>query len=126
MTSDSNYTNYQGLRLLLYPDQLGGCGYVLALQNMGSLDLWDVRLELEEVIGPGAFGLDDTYMRRKPHADRIEIPHVIAGANHRLRGGERATIAGANVEGARVYVTFSIRPDAERRYGQRVALDEEQ
>lgn len=124
MTLVSSYTNYQGLRLLLYPEQVGNCTYVLALQNLGPLELWEVRLELEEVIGSAAFGLDDTHMRRAPYEDRIEVPHIVAGSSHRLQGGPRATIAGPKVAGVRAYVTFAVQPGGEARYGQRVVLEE--
>ena len=124
MTSISNQANYQGLQLLLHPEQRGRDAYVLELRNLGSLDLWHVRLELEDVIGPGAFGLDDTHMRREPHADRIELPQVLSGAVHRLREGARWKVAGPKVAGVRAYVSFSVRSDGEARYGQRVVVEE--
>lgn len=124
VTSPSNFANYQGLRLLLHPAQAGSHAYVLALQNAGQLELWHVRLELEQVIGPGAFGFDDTHMQREAHADRIEVPHIAAGAIHHLRSAARSDIAGPKVAGVPVPVTFSVRPDGEARYGQRVVLEE--
>jgi hypothetical protein len=81
--------NYKGLHLSVYGEQPGADSYALVLENVGPLDLWNVRLELEDVIGPGAYGLDDTHMRREPHADRMELPQVLAGTTHRLRKGTR-------------------------------------
>jgi hypothetical protein len=120
----SNYANYEGLRLLLHPEQLGSTIYVLSLENVGPLELWNVQIDLENVFGPAAFGLDDTHMRRAPHADRVEVNHVAPGGVRCLRRGTRASIAGQKVGGVKSYVTFAVRSDGQARFGLRLVLEE--
>lgn len=124
MTVVPNYANYDGLRLQLRPQQPGPGTYELVIENVGTLDLWHLQLELGEVIGPGAYGLDDTHMGMAPHADRLQVPLLAAGKQQCLRQGERVKVAGRNVDGVRAYVTFSATPDGEARFGQRVTLQE--
>jgi hypothetical protein len=124
MTPVSNYANYQGLRLLLHPDQPGSTIYVLSLENNGPLELWNVQLDLENVSGPAAFGLDDTHMRRAPHADRVEVNHLAPGEVRCLRRGARESIAGQKVAGEKSYVTFAARSDGYARFGQRLVVEE--
>lgn len=120
----SEYANYDGIRLVLRPAGLGINDYVLEVTNSGTLDLWKVWLELESIIGPSAYGLDDTHMQRERHADRVEVSFLGAGETVLLRRGGRLNIAGPRVAGKTPYFTFSIDPNGETRFGQRVVLEE--
>lgn len=119
-----DYANYTGLRLWLKPKVQGSNLYVLELANVGDVDLWHLRVELEDVTGPGAFRLDDTHMRRDLHSERVELPTLRAGQREDLRRAPRSSIAGAKASDVRVYVSFSALEDGDARFGVRVPVQE--
>lgn len=55
-------TNYQGLRIFLRPGKVLDT-YDFTVENFGDAPLWNLRLDIYEIVGPSGFGFDDTFMK---------------------------------------------------------------
>jgi hypothetical protein len=54
------------LSLLARPTSNNSTTYEIVATNVSANDLYDVRVELSDLLNPGGLGLDDTYAKDKP------------------------------------------------------------
>ena len=114
-------TNYEGLRVVLRPGALPNT-YEFVVENNGDLVLWDVQLDVYALLGPGAFGLDDTHMPAAPdHQRTATIGSLAPGASVCIAQETWANRASFKVAAKRRLVsgTFSTSEGGGPRWGLR-------
>lgn len=114
-------TNYEGLRVVLRRGALQDT-YEFILENAGDAYLWNLRLKIDGILGPDAFGLDDTHMKPPP-ANQVtaEFECMAPGSSARIARQKWSVTPRYEIGSQRrlIYGTFSPSESREQFYGLR-------
>ncbi|MET3135815.1 hypothetical protein AAKU61_000153 [Undibacterium sp. GrIS 1.2] len=113
-------TNYQGLRIFLRPGEVLNT-YDFTVENLGDASLWNLRLDIYEIVGPSRFGLDDTHM--KPVLSKYktaEINYLPPGASTSIMQQKwSSTTRYIAPQPPQIYGTFTTKQDGGEFLGLR-------
>ncbi|MGZ5618904.1 MAG: hypothetical protein ACXWFW_16225 [Usitatibacter sp.] len=113
-------TNYTGVHLVISErDERGAYDFIFA--NNGDLVLWNVRIGTYDLLGPGAFGLDDTHMVESMKSEPVvDIGHLDRGESIIVRRKKWGTLEQyRGPASGTFYATYSPEAGSEVRYGFR-------
>lgn len=116
-------SNYEGIQIIVRP-VLDGTTYEFIVTNHGDLTLWNLLFSTYEILSPGAFGLDDTYMPDSlTNEEPAQIPCLPSGGSvsfFRTKWGTMDRYSGLNT--GTTLIKFAPRENEERCFALRATF----